>query len=141
METTGQIYSDQPGRFPVPSSTGNNYLLIVYDYDSNAILAEPLRTRTSASIVSAYETIHTRLSNAGFRPVLQRLDNECSEDFKKLLRKKGIDFQLVPPGSHRRNAAKRATIQTFKNHLIAGLCSLDKDSRCICGTNSFPKPS
>jgi hypothetical protein len=36
-----------------------------------------------------------------------------------------IDYQLVPPGVHRRNAAERA-ICTFKNHLIAGLCSVDK---------------
>ena len=36
-----------------------------------------------------------------------------------------IDFQLVPPGLHRRNAAERA-IRTFKNHFIAGLCSVDK---------------
>ena len=126
METTGQIYSDQTGRFVVPSNTGNNYLLIVYDYDSNAILAEPMRTRTSASIITAYKTVHARLCKAGFRPKLQRLDNECSEEFKELLHKEGIDFQLVPPGSHRRNAAERA-IQTFKDHFIAGLCSLDKD--------------
>ena len=37
-----------------------------------------------------------------------------------------IDFQLVPPGVHRRNAAERA-IRTFKNHFIAILCGLDKD--------------
>jgi hypothetical protein len=38
-----------------------------------------------------------------------------------------VDFQLAPPGVHRRNAAKRA-IRTFKNHFIAGLCiSVDKD--------------
>jgi len=38
----------------------------------------------------------------------------------------GIDFQLVPAGQHRRNAAERA-IRTFKNHFIAGLCSIDKN--------------
>jgi hypothetical protein len=30
------------------------------------------------------------------------------------------NFQLVPPGIYRRNAAERA-IRTFKNHFIAGL--------------------
>ena len=39
--------------------------------------------------------------------------------------KQNIDYQKVPPHVHRRNAAKRA-IRTFKNHFIAGLCSLDK---------------
>jgi hypothetical protein len=37
-----------------------------------------------------------------------------------------VDFQLVPPGIHRRNAAERA-IRTFKNHFIAGLCSVNKN--------------
>jgi hypothetical protein len=34
----GQIYTDQTGRFPVVSSKGNKYIMIVYDYDSNAHL-------------------------------------------------------------------------------------------------------
>jgi hypothetical protein len=34
-------------------------------------------------------------------------------------------FQLVPPYRHRRNSAERA-IRSFKDHLIAGLCSTDK---------------
>ena len=35
-------------------------------------------------------------------------------------------FQLVPPHTHRANAAERA-IQTFKNHFKAGIASLDPD--------------
>jgi hypothetical protein len=38
----------------------------------------------------------------------------------------GTDYQLVPLGVHRRDAAERA-ICTFKNHFIAGLCSTDKN--------------
>jgi hypothetical protein len=37
-----------------------------------------------------------------------------------------VDFQLVPPGMHCRNAAERG-IRTFQNHFFAGLCSVDKD--------------
>jgi hypothetical protein len=36
----------------------------------------------------------------------------------------GIDYQLALPHIHRRNNAERA-IQTFKNHFISGLCSVD----------------
>ena len=32
------IYSDQTGRLPITSSQGNQYLVVAYDYDSNAIL-------------------------------------------------------------------------------------------------------
>jgi hypothetical protein len=44
IELTGQIYTDQTGKFVTPSSTSNNYLLVLYDYDSNAILAEPMKS-------------------------------------------------------------------------------------------------
>jgi hypothetical protein len=45
---------------------------------------------------------------------------------KQYLHNENVDFQLVPPGVHRQNTAERA-IWTFKNHFIAGLCSIDKD--------------
>ena len=45
IELTGQIYSDQTGKFPITSSRGTKYIMIVYDFDSNAILSEPLKSR------------------------------------------------------------------------------------------------
>jgi hypothetical protein len=39
----GQIYTDQTGRFSVVSSKGNKYIMILYDYDSNAILSQPIK--------------------------------------------------------------------------------------------------
>ena len=126
MSPTGQIYTDQTGKFVAPSSNGNNYQLICYDYDSNAILAVPFKNRTAACIKTAFETVHTRLCQAGLRPAFQRLDNECSDLLKQFLIAQNIDYQLVVPGSHRRNSAERA-IRTWKDHFISGLCSVDKD--------------
>jgi hypothetical protein len=48
---TGQIYTDQTRRFPIQSSNGHNYIMVLYDYDSNAILAEPLCNRTTQEIL------------------------------------------------------------------------------------------
>jgi hypothetical protein len=110
----------------VASSQSNNYLLVLYDYDTNFIFATPFKNRTAKCILAAYQTVHQRLCNAGRTPNLQRLDNECSTILKTFLTDNDIDFQLVPPGVHRRNAAERA-IQTFQNHFIAGLCSVDKN--------------
>ncbi|CAJ1938144.1 unnamed protein product [Cylindrotheca closterium] len=123
---TGQVYTDQTGKFVSPSSTGNNYIMILYDYDSNHIFAEPFPNRQAATILKAYQRLHQRLCLAGLKPQLQRLDNECSTILKNFLHASEIDFQLVPPGMHRRNSAERA-IRTFQNHFIAGLCSTDKD--------------
>jgi hypothetical protein len=122
----GQIYSDQTGRLPVASIHGNNYIFVLYDYDSNHIFAEPIKSRHAKPIMDAYKRVHARLVQAGLRPQLQRLDNECSDILKEFMREQQVDFQLAPPGIHRCNAAERA-IQTFKDHFIAGLCSVDKD--------------
>jgi hypothetical protein len=126
MEPTGQIYTDQTGRFVAPSSNGNQYLMVLYDFDSNHIFAQPFKTRSAANILAAFKILHHRLCRAGCRPKLHRLDNECSTILKTYLTEETIDYQLVPPGVHRRNAAERA-IRTFQNHFIAGLCSVDKD--------------
>ena len=126
IPATGQVYSDATGRFLCPSSAGNNYLLVVYDYDSNYIFAEPMKNRTSAEHVAAYERALLVLKSRGLKPKFQRLDNEASQPLRQFLQANDIDFQLAPPHVHRRNAAERA-IRTFKNHFIAGLCSTDKD--------------
>jgi hypothetical protein len=61
----------------------------------------------------------------GLKPKLMKLDNEASKLLKTYLHQQDIIFQLVPPYSHRRNSAERA-IRSFKDQLIAGLCSTDK---------------
>jgi hypothetical protein len=124
-DQTGKIFSDQTGCFIIPSSTGSTQLFILYDYDSNHIFAEPMKNKTSASILDAYKIVIRQLQLAGCHPNLQRLDNECSAVLKEYMHDQDIAFQLVPPGTHCRNAAERA-IRIFKNHFIAALCSLDK---------------
>jgi hypothetical protein len=53
----GQIYTDQTGRFPVVSSKGNKFIMILYDYDSNAILAQPIKDRTSPELLKAFQAM------------------------------------------------------------------------------------
>jgi hypothetical protein len=43
----GQIYTNQNGRFPVISSKGNKYIMVLYECDDNAILAESIKNRKS----------------------------------------------------------------------------------------------
>jgi hypothetical protein len=123
---TGNIGSDQTGRFVVPSTSGNNYLFILYDYDSNSIHAEPIPNRKKESIKAAYEKILRLLQRHGLHPQLHRLDNEASQLLKEFITDEQIEFQLTPANLHRRNWAERA-IQTFKNHFISGLCTTHPD--------------
>ena len=49
-----KTYTDLTGRFPHQSSRGKNYVCIAYNYDGNAILAEPIANREAATIISAW---------------------------------------------------------------------------------------
>ena len=98
----------------------------MYDHDSNAILVHPLKTRQASEITQAWTNLHTKLSRHGHEIKHLILDNECSHDLRQAFKKNKIDFQLVPPNVHRRNAAERA-IRTFKAHFLAGLATCDPD--------------
>ena len=124
MEMTSKIFSDQTGRFPKTSSKGAKYVMIVYDYDSNAILAEALKSRAAHELLRAMTVIHEYLKQRGLRPSIQILDNECPDLIKQYFTTNKVKWQLVPPNLHRNNAAEKA-IGTFKDHLITIICSCD----------------
>jgi hypothetical protein len=114
------------------------YVLIVYEYDSNYIHAEPMLDRTGPSIIAAYQRIITFLRSRGFKPLLQRLYNEATIALQGFFTVSDIDFQLAPPHVHRRNAADGA-LRTFKNHFIAGLCSTNPNFTLNLWDKLFPQ--
>lgn len=100
-----------------------------------------MKSRHVTAILSAYKAILAKLCAAGLQPKLQGLDNEGSAVLETYMHDQDIDFRLVPPGVHRRDAAERV-IHNFKSHFITGLCSIDKRlPTSTFGTNSYPKPS
>jgi hypothetical protein len=121
----GHIYTDQTGCFPVVSRKGKKYIMVLYDYDGNAILAEPIKNITAAELLRDFQVMEKKLTARRLQPKFMRLDNESSQLLNTYLHEHNISFQLVPPYIHRRNAAERA-IRSFKDHWIAGFCSMDK---------------
>ena len=124
--STGKLYTDLTGRFPVQSSRGHKYILVACNFDSNSIHVKPLKSRHDNDTIKAYEEIYGMLTQRGLKPQLHWLDNEASIALKTFITKEQTQYQLTPPHIHRRNAAERA-IRTFKNHFISGLCSVDKN--------------
>jgi hypothetical protein len=57
----GQIYTDQTGRSPMVSSKGNKYIMILYGYDSNAVLAQPIKDRTAPELLKAFQFMEQEL--------------------------------------------------------------------------------
>ena len=52
------------------------------------------------------------------------MDNEISKDIETYIIDQKTKIQFVEPHQHKVIAAKRA-IQTYKNHLVSGLCTVD----------------
>jgi hypothetical protein len=119
------IHNDQMGRFPVVSSKGHKYIMVLVDIDSNYIAMEPMRLRETAEIIKVYETIMARLKSAGLQPKKQILDNEAPRAYLDAIEAQGLDWELVPPNNHRRCIAERG-IQTAKGHIIANLLGCDE---------------
>ena len=117
------VYTDQTGRLPHPSTTGNNYLLIAYDVDSNCILLRPYKNKTAEVLTATIADVHETLSKGGCKPEFHRLDNECPQELQDYFKRRKVDYQMAPPHDHRTNAAERA-IRTSKNHLAAGWASI-----------------
>jgi hypothetical protein len=135
---TNQIYTDLTGIFPTTSLSGNKYILILYDYDSNSALSEPIKNRGDKDMVRAFDLLIQSLIIRGLKPRLQLLDNEASLELRNYLAKQVIDYQLAPPHIHWGNNAEKA-IQTFKNHFISGLCSVDSNFPLKLWDKLFPQ--
>jgi hypothetical protein len=84
--------ADLTGRFPTTAFHGHQYILIIYDYDSHSILAETMKNRSAQEHVRAYNKIYHYLCAQGFRPQLEKLDNEVSALLKHQMHSHNIDF-------------------------------------------------
>jgi hypothetical protein len=96
-ELDGKVYMDLTGWFPTTSSKWRRYMSILYDYDGNAILVEPMKSRADAEAVQEYTVLYKQLTDAGLHPKFQMMDNEASTAVKEFLCKNNIKHQLVPP--------------------------------------------
>ena len=68
MEFTGKVSTDQTGRFSVTSSRGSKYLMVLYDHNNTAILAQTLTSCNKRELVRAARVLHAYLSNRGLTP-------------------------------------------------------------------------
>jgi hypothetical protein len=88
-------------------------------------MAEPIKSNKAAELLRSFQVMEQKLTSRGLKPKRMTLDNEASKLLKDYLYDQSINFQLVPLYFHQRNAAERAS-HSFKDHLIAELCSTDK---------------
>ena len=118
-------YFDATGRFPFQSEEGYEYMLVsVY---KNYIHVEPMVDRRAPSYVAAYRSTINFFRSKGHILSVCRLDNESSVILENFFNEEvKMDFNFIAAGNHRANKAERA-IQSWKNHFIAGIATIDPD--------------
>jgi hypothetical protein len=51
------MFLDQTGQFLTRSQSGNKYIMVLVEIDSNAILVEPMKSRKDAEMIRAYNAL------------------------------------------------------------------------------------
>ena len=135
VEVSGQIFSNQTGRFPRVSTRGNRSMMVLYEYESNTILTNPFKKHTNQDLVRAQTRLIQYLLQRGRKPSALRIDNEYPEVLQIFVRVNSIDFKLCLPNDHCKNQAEKA-IDTLKCQFLAGISGVYPSFPCICGSAS-----
>ena len=98
--------------------------MLFYDYNSNAILTEPLKNNTTPELVRAQTRLIQYLLDSVLKTFALLIDNECPEALKCFFRENSVNFQLFPPNNHHTNQEENS-IDTWKCHFLAGLIGVD----------------
>ena len=61
-------------------------MFVLYFYDANTVINEPLKEITLKETLRTCETFHGELASSGFKPATHWLDNESLEALKHFVR-------------------------------------------------------
>ena len=70
QQLKGIISTDLPGRFPFPLDLLNNYIFVLYDYDSNAILIQPIKSRDKSKLIRGFQLCYNELQKSNIKPII-----------------------------------------------------------------------
>ena len=97
VQHISKLYTDDTGKFPALSRSGNQYIMVAYHCDSNDILAVPFTSKKYQHRLQAYDEIMQRLTDRGMIMDLQILDNEASAAYKRINNQVGSSLPTIPP--------------------------------------------
>ncbi len=80
-----EIHTDQTGASPITLQRGYRYIMVGIYIDSNYIFCELMKNQTEGQMIAAYQNMVDRMDVAGLGLKHHRLDNNCSENFKKCI--------------------------------------------------------
>jgi hypothetical protein len=109
------MFSDQTGQFPMRLQSGNKYIMVLVEINSNAILVVPMKNRKDAEMIQAYNALLLQLKRAGIIPKKHVLDNKVSKNMKNhICGTCKMNVEIVPPWCHWQNMVEVAIF--YSNH-------------------------
>ena len=87
-------FSYLTGTSPHKSILGNLYFMVMYDYDSNSILSEPIKNRQASTIRDALLKMHNIIKSRGINQKVYITDNECASDLKEYMKNTSLTYKL-----------------------------------------------
>jgi hypothetical protein len=123
------VYTDFAGKFPLRSIYGNTILVILSDWTTNTIPETPVIHTKESTIIDTLKNNVEYLTTRGFKTSFNIMANVANNTVETCLTKDKVKLQLVEPHYHQVKAAEHA-IQTFKNHLIECLSTVDDNDMC-----------
>ena len=91
----GWIASNRTGAFPRVSNRGHKYISVFYVYDANFVKGVPVKSRYRQELLRAYEEIYKWCPVQGFKPQLQKMDNETSRDVEEFIESQKANVQYL----------------------------------------------
>ncbi|KAL7482239.1 hypothetical protein ACHAW6_007918 [Cyclotella cf. meneghiniana] len=86
VDIEGQLFTDQTGQLPVVTSNrGNNYIVIFYTVNAHHIKSYPIKSCHRTELLHVYNNVYAYLRMQGYRPQLQKLDNESSHNVETFI--------------------------------------------------------
>ena len=79
------IAMDQAGQFSITLASGNKYIFIMLDYDSNYIKATHMYSRNYEEMVRCFKLCYDEFKQAGFTAHLLKLDNEVLKELIQVI--------------------------------------------------------
>ena len=83
----GNVHSNQTGAFPILSISGNKYIFLLYDDDTDYIEAVAIPSHTQHKNLKDYQQYNDMHKSRGVETQLQRLDNEAYKLLKDYMYK------------------------------------------------------
>ncbi len=97
---TSTVYNNLTSAFQLISQEGNVCFLVVYHYESNAILGLPISNMEDNTIFAAYKRLFEFLESKGHKIKLKVMDNQASWQIIQFLVQQECDLLLIEPHNH-----------------------------------------